>query len=278
MSMTLLFDVSNLAYRALYTTGGLSFEGLPTGVLFGILRDIDNLTDQFAANRCVFAFDSGGAGYRGQIDSQYKANRRDKELTEEEVQNLIAFRQQVRRLGTELLPKMGFKNIFRVKGYEADDIIAYVAERLKDDEEAIIVSTDNDLLQCIRPNVSCYSPTKKTLMTWSKFRKEYGILPTSWADVKAIAGCSSDNVVGIKGVGEKTAVKFLKGQLKPSTKTYIGILDGMGTVARNRTLVTLPLRWEPPLELPSLVYDEHTPMKRMEVLKKLGIRSRRIET
>src|SRR5690606_4825406 len=158
MSTTLLIDVSSLAHRALHTTGGLSFEGMPTGVLFGVLRDIESFVDLFVADRCVFAFDSGGGGHRQRLYPDYKSSRRSKELTEDEKRILADYRAQIVRLEREILPDMGFRNIYKERGFEADDVIAHCAERIPSEDDAIIITSDNDLWQCLRGNVSWYSP------------------------------------------------------------------------------------------------------------------------
>ena len=277
MSTYLLIDVSCLAHRAWHTTGGLSYQGDPTGVLFGVLRDIEQLRNQFTDDNsgleyrstCIFAFDSGGAGLRGQIEPSYKSNRR-KELTEDEEIALQGYRQQVQRLYRELLPEMGFRNVSKVKGYEADDIIAYYAERMPVRHQGIIVSSDNDLWQCLRPNVSWYSPTKKQTITFASFKEEWGIYPSDWSRVKAIAGCSSDGVVGIRGVGEKTAVSWMRGQLKESSKKYQAIMHGLDIVSRNMELVKLPFEG---LKLPKPRSDSL--VESSQVYDKLGIKQGR---
>ena len=247
----------------------MSYDGNPTGVLFGVLRDIESVVDQFGSDQVVFAFDSGGSGYRGQLYPAYKANR-EQILDEEAQQSLTFLRQQIKRLKQEVLPAMGYKNLFRVKGYEADDILAYCAERIEG-RDAVIVTDDKDLWQCLQTHVSWYGPRAKRLVTSQSFYDEWGIDPAMWATVKALAGCSSDNIAGIKGIGEKSVAKWLRNELKPSSSKYKLIEDGLGIIKQNMDLVRLPF---PGLELKELVDDESTQQKRNEVLSSLGIKKR----
>jgi len=80
----------------------------------------------------------------------------------------------------------------------------------------------------------------KMMLTEAWLIGEYGIAPSQWADVKAIAGCSSDGVEGVRGVGEKTAAKFLRGNLKPASKAHQAIVAGNNVWRRNLPLVRLP--------------------------------------
>ena len=131
MSKTIvLFDTNYLCRVAQYTTGGLSNAGVPTGVAFGVLRKVEELKAILNTDICVFAFDYGGKGKRAEIYPGYKASRAERRLTmsDEEKEGERIFHEQVRTLFREILPGMGFRNIFRDKGYEADDIVAKVIE------------------------------------------------------------------------------------------------------------------------------------------------------
>lgn len=236
----LILDVSNLAYRALYTTGDLSYEGTATGVLFGLFRDIRSFQEEFATERVAFCFD-GGHDVRKAIYPLYKRNRHrweDDELARKARQELG---EQLDRMRKELLPKIGYQNVFWQKGYEADDVIASLCLYSLDGDEAVVVSSDNDLWQLLEHHkITCWNPVSKKPTTAASFRREWGISPSQWADVKAIAGCSGDNVVGLRGIGEKTAAKFLSGVLKRSAKSYGTIIDGNDVWRQNLPLVMLP--------------------------------------
>ena len=113
---------------------------------------------------------------------------------------------------------------------------------------------------------------KKKTITAGWFEKEYGIGPSMWADVKALAGCPGDCVEGIVGVGEKTAIKFLTGNLKTSTKAYGCIIEGREIWNRNLELVRLPYEGTPKLRLKS---DEASRSRWDVVMKRLGMNTLR---
>lgn len=238
MKSWLLLDCNYLCYRAFYSTGGLRYKQAHTGVIYGFMRDIITLQDIHATDRMVFCFDYGKS-LRCARCPTYKAGRHDN-LTDLEKDLRVEMKKQVTKLRTEILPELGFQNIFYEKGYEADDIIASVVNNLKDGHEAIIVSSDHDLYQLLSPTVTIWNPHKGKAITANSFSREYGVEPIQWVDVKAIAGCSSDNIPGIKGVGEKTAAKFLNGQLKAGTAKHNLIVKGNKWWRKNRLLVKLP--------------------------------------
>ena len=239
----LVLDVSFLAWKAFYTTPGLTHDDLPTGVLFGFLRDVKNLEEQFRTDRTVFCFDGPGKGRREKMHSFYKQKRREKYLTMSEEDKLLhrGMREQVLRLRTKVLKALGYRNVLWQKGREGDDVIASVCQDVVDSGlgTVVIVSSDKDLWQCLRPEISVWN-TKK-IVTANSFTAEWGLSPMQWADVKAIAGCGGDEVPGIVGIGEKTAAKFLGGKLKDTTKAWQKIVDGNRIWRRNLPLVSLPL-------------------------------------
>lgn len=246
----LVLDVSNLCYRALYTTGQLSFDGQATGVMYGMFRDVMNLQTLFNTDRVVFCFD-GGYDNRLEIYPEYKQRRRiiRESLSADEQQVKIALREQIDLLRTQYLYDAGFVNVVYQEGFEADDLIASICHGLGKDEKAIVVSTDQDLWQLLSCRVLIWNPVKKKSITEESFSAEWGISPSQWADVKAIAGCSSDEVPGIRGVGDKTAVKFLAGTLKSDSKIYNRIVSGSALWERNLLLTRLPIKGTKKIEL-----------------------------
>lgn len=272
----LLLDCPYLAHRAYHALGDvLSFREEPTVVIYGIMRDISILMEEFLTDRVVFAFDFG-YGKRQELLPTYKCSREKahENDSEEEQQSRRAFRHQIRRLRELYLPKLGFRNVFSQEGYEADDVIASIVKRtLKEDDEAIIVGTDQDLWQLINPNVSCYNPKTRRIIDVDAFVKQWGIEPALWANVKALAGCTTDDVPGLRGVGEITAVKWFRGSLKPDSVIYRRInTEGMEVHNRNIKLVRLPFEGT---ERFALAKDEVTPERWQAVADKLGIQSLR---
>ncbi len=153
---------------------------------------------------------------------------------------------QFNLLRDHLLFEVGFQNVFVKTGFEADDLMARLAAT---QGKTTIVTGDEDLYQVLSPLVSIYSPGKKKEITKASFIQEYGITPEQWVEVKKIAGCTSDMIPGVPGVGEKTAIKYLRGELKETHKTYQAILASTEIIERNDWLVRLPLPGTPQLQI-----------------------------
>lgn len=108
----------------------------------------------------------------------------------------------------DMIEKMGLYSLSK-EGYEADDIIASVVKKFKNDMQINIVTHDKDLYQLISDNVSIYSAAKKELYDENGCFEKYGVYPQQMIDFLAICGDSADNIPGIKGIGEKGAKKLL---------------------------------------------------------------------
>lgn len=244
----LAFDVNNLAHRAYWTTGDLSYEDVPTGVLFGVLKEVEKLADMYNTRDLVFCFDHGKS-LRYNYLSSYKESRK-KKVDEERARQLDGVRIEIERIKTRYLEDLGFHNIFWKSGYEADDIIASVVANSHPDDRVIMVSSDQDLYQLLDYRTAQHLPTANRLFTAKDFKAEYGIKPNQWTAVKALAGCSSDDIPGCAGIGEKTAVKYLRGELplksvyQDKIKRHVRTEDW----ERDALLVTLPFPGCPAFE------------------------------
>lgn len=238
----LVLDMSYLAYRALYSLGDLTYEGAKTGVTYGILRDIVFLQHQFRTSRTVFCFDHGPSKRLGLLPT-YKVKRHSmaQEKSEEELAAVAEMRNQLRMLKHGGLERIGFRNVLFQYGYEADDLIAQTVSRFTiGDDQAVIVGADKDFYQLLRPEVSIWSPVKKEELTCQWFEEKYRIHPRSWVTVKAMAGCDSDNVDGIDGIGEVNAVKHMRGLVKSGSAVEAKIIAGADITRKNIPLVMLP--------------------------------------
>lgn len=238
----LVLDVSYLCWRAYHTTGKLSHDGGPTGVLYGFFRGLKLLAEQFASHQFVFCFDQG-KGKRQDIYPGYKEKRRIENLTEEQVAAKMQMRRQIQLLQANYLFRCGFENVFFQDGYEADDVIASVCNCTDKKDEVVIVSADKDLYQLLSPRVCMWDPYKKVAMTDGHFEEETGLTPNYWPGIKALAGCPTDNIPGCIGVGEKTAIKFFRNPKELSTKLLDKCVEfgHSEDYARNCILVELPL-------------------------------------
>jgi DNA polymerase-1 len=266
----IILDCNYLCHRAKYTTGQLTHGGTPTGTIFGFLKEVLSFRTQFHPYGIVFCFDSRYSR-RAKIYPAYKKGRAPKNLTKEEEEFERGFHQQVRLLRTDYLPQIGFKNILCQKGYESDDLIASTCLAIRNPDRATIITCDQDLYQCIRPNIDFYDPRRKYSISLESFYDGYGILPDAWITVKAIAGCKSDNIKGIPGVGETTVIKWLKADLKPSSVAFKKINEYAWQIRlRNSVLIALPF---PGTKKPKLQADKLSQKGWREVCKQLGFKS-----
>lgn len=265
----LVLDVHYLCHRAFHTMRDLSWKGRATGVIFGFLQTLLQLMEEFQTERVAFCFEHPHL-FRRVVYPEYKRRRRNKERTEQEKQALSNLAVQICELRKRHLPKIGFKNIFCFRGFESDDIMAAIAcSRI---DEVVLVTADSDLFQCLWSNVTIYSPQKQVLLTKRWFIKKYGIYPHQWAAVKALSGCSTDEVQGIKGVGELTALRYLRGELKTTSRAFLNIESSEGSQRRirNLRLVELPYKGCPK---PDIEEDEISLKGWREVTVSLGMKS-----
>lgn len=248
----LVLDCNYLCHRMFYAMGGLHAEGIGTGVVFGFLREVIALQEDNNTTQVAFCFDSRHS-LRQLHCPEYKANRRGEERTEEEQAVANDFYRQVNNLRKVILPRIGYRNIFHARGYEADDLMAKCVRAFDEDAttQILLVSSDKDLYQLLQRRVSVLNPQKKEIFTARKFRDEYGIEPKLWRHVKALAGCPTDNVIGVPGVGEVTAAKYHRGQVARDSETWLKIQKGItqGIVKRNLPLVSLPYKGCPDVEI-----------------------------
>lgn len=237
----LVYDVNYLAWRAYHTTGDLSHEGGATGVIYGLLRDFRNLAEEFATPHAVFCFDHG-KGLREQRCPWYKETRRKRKLEEGELASEEDLRRQIELLRQVYLGDLGYENVLAKTGYEADDLMATVTAGLPEGDRAILVTGDQDLYQLLSRTAAVYHPKQKVLITAKALKAEMRVHPRDWTQVKAIAGCVSDDISGCEGVGPATAIKYLAGELPKHYKAYKAIQEflRLPEYQINLELVTLP--------------------------------------
>jgi len=249
----MLVDVSGIAHRAFHSTGGLTLRGQPIGTTFGVFAETKQLIQMYPTFVIVMCYDAGYAA-RQKAFPGYKATRRDKQRTEQEQFDRVAFLQQLDAL-PEVLHRAGLKNHVKVTGWEADDVIACLAKRYAaHDHRVLIVSSDADMYQLLGPRVRIIpsAARKNEVRTLAWFRGEWGIDPESWPLVKALAGCSSDNIPGIRGVGEKTAARYVRGEaIREALAVAIRSDAGAAVVGRNLSLTRLPHHEFPDTEAPN---------------------------
>ena len=206
----IIFDASNLSYRAKHTVGDMFYRGRRTGVVFGSLKIIRKTIEDFHPERAVVVWDGGASYTRRLIFNDYKLARRNKkedatELDKLEYQAMIEQMNETQNI----LELLGVPQI-RIPRTEADDVIAYVA--CKSTSTSLICSTDRDFLHLVNDKISVYSPIRDCVYTdtnFSKFANGHAS-PRRYMFYKILAGDHSDGIPGISGIGEKTAIKIIE--------------------------------------------------------------------
>ena len=206
----LLIDGFNLVFRSHFAMERSNLrrqsDQFPTGALHGWMKSLLDLREGEKPERCAVFFDLGGSDRHLAVLPEYKAQRDD--TPDEIVQQLP----EIKRL-TALL---GFQ-VFERRGVEADDLIATAVRVLSlAGDECVIVSADKDFGQCVGGPVTQLAPppTANPAMGWRRLdpaavTEKFGVPPERIADYLALVGDTSDNIPGLKGVGPKTAVKWL---------------------------------------------------------------------
>ncbi len=271
---SLIIDTYYLCYRSFYTMPkDLKFKNHDTNIIFGFLNQIKKLVEDIPTDKIIFCFDSPKS-YRRMIYPNYKNRNEDK--TPQERENLRIAKEQFYELEDEVLPGMGFKNLYSQNGYESDDFIAELCWRHPDDY--LIISNDEDLFQLLYQgpvreikmfNANSQAPKYTRAQD---IKKAFGIDPISWVQVKAMAGCKTDTVEGIEGVGDTKAIQYIRGDL-PEGKIKKRIKNSQDIIMRNINLVALPHNGIKPLIVNPPVKDDLIVSDFMDTFKKYGLGS-----
>lgn len=208
MKKMVLIDGNSLLFRAYYATayGSVmrSKDGTPTNAIYALANMLNKVLDSTSPDYALIAFDTDKKTFRHEEYQDYKAGR--KPAPEDLV---VQF-----PLAREMVSKMGIK-CYELAGYEADDIVATMARIGEENDCKVeIYSSDRDLFQLISAKTTVNIPKKGTsdilAVTPSVLKEEYGLLPSQVTDYKGIFGDTSDNIKGIKGIGEKGALKLIQ--------------------------------------------------------------------
>ena len=222
MKKVILVDGNNLMFRSFYATlysGSImtNKEGFPTNALYGFVNMINKIVNEEKPEYIMVAFDIGKTFRHEKYD--YYKGKRDETPDDLKKQFPIA---------KKILTAMGIK-YFEINGYEADDIIGTFAKKIDETPEFIgtIVSSDKDLLQLISDDVEVKLLKQKDYIRMNKeqFYSTYGLEPIKMIDLKSLMGDPSDNIPGVKGIGEKTAIKLLQ-----QYKTLDGVYQNIDNI------------------------------------------------
>lgn len=226
MKKVILVDGNNLLFRSYYATaysGNMmtNSKNFPTNAVYGFVNMMYKIIEEEKPAYIMVAFDKGKTFRHDKYDT-YKAGR--SEMPEE-------LKLQFPK-AKEILDAMGIKH-YEIDNYEADDIIGSYAKLIDENEDFIgtIISSDKDLLQLISSDIEVKLLKSKDYIRMNRqgFIDTYGIEPIRMIDLKALMGDSSDNIPGVKGIGEKTALKLLV-EYKSLDNIYSNIDNIKGSV------------------------------------------------
>lgn len=244
-----LVDGHSYLYRAFYATPYLSnSKGIPTNATYAFLSMIKKLLKEETPDRLIVVFDSKTPSFREEICKEYKAQRQPMP------DNLSV---QIPYVKT-ILYAMGLP-VIEKDGFEADDIIGTLVERLKDKDNAVyIVTGDKDMTQLVTKNVLVLDKMKNLLIGENEVIERFGVKPTHIIDYLALCGDASDNIPGAPGIGEKTARELISSfgtiddiynNIDHIKKTSVKnrLLDGKKLVLMSKQLATI--RLDVPIEI-----------------------------
>ena len=195
-----LIDGSGYIFRAFHALPMmLSPNGVPVNAVFGFTKMLMKLIDDLQPSHVLVIFDAGRVTFRNDIYPDYKQNRTDP--PDELVPQFSLVRDATEALS---LP------VAELPGFEADDLIASYARMAHETgTDCLIVSSDKDLMQLVRPGVTMLDPLKQRRISDAEVAEKFGVLPNRVVDVQSLAGDSTDNVPGVPGIGIKTAAELI---------------------------------------------------------------------
>ncbi len=224
-SSLMLVDGMALLFRAFYATSVtrqfmINSKGMPTNAIQGFLKHMLTAVNHFKPSHIAVCWDMGSKTFRTEMFEEYKANRPDAPV--ELIPQFEAVKKAVEAFD---IPNIG------LSGFEADDCIGTIAKDAVESSHVYVLTGDQDLLQLIEENISVVLLKKgfgnyevhdpETFFEWK------GISPQQMIDLKALMGDPSDNYPGVKGIGEKTALKLLQ-----AYENIEGILENLVSLTR----------------------------------------------
>ncbi|MEM5011729.1 5'-3' exonuclease H3TH domain-containing protein [Niallia taxi] len=223
----LLVDGMALLFRAYFATAVtgqfmINSKGIPTNAIHGFVKHFFTAIDHFNPSHVAVCWDMGSKTFRTEMYPDYKANR-----SEAPVELMPQF-----DIVKEVVESFDIPNI-GVVGFEADDCIGTIAKKMKGSAHVTILTGDQDILQLLDDHISVALVKKGygnyLVHTPNSFLEEKGIEPKQMIDLKALMGDTSDNYPGVKGIGEKTALKLLQNHLHIE-----GILENLVSLTKGQ--------------------------------------------
>jgi len=211
-----LVDGSSYLFRAYHSPPHLTnAEGMATGAVYGVVNMLKSLLTQFDPSHIAVIFDAKGPTFRNEMYPDYKAHRPpmpdDLRCQIEPVHNAV------KALGLPLIC---------IPGVEADDVIGTIAQQASAEGRAVLISTgDKDMAQLVDENVTLINTMTDVVLDPQGVKDKFGVPPELIIDLLALMGDAADNIPGVPGVGEKTALGLLQGL--GSIKDIYNNLDGI---------------------------------------------------
>ena len=203
-------DGLNIFMRHFAANPSKSLNGQFCGGIFGMLRNIQHLTEKFKPQRVFVVWEGGGSARRRAIDPNYKSGKRPVRLNRSEyskgIPDTVENRNWQLKTLVNILYKTPVTQIY-VDDCEADDVIAYLTSTKKSIHKKIIVTSDKDYYQLLDENTTIWSPNKKILIDEQYVLDKWGIHPQNFCVARCFAGDQSDGIKGIKGAGFKVMSK-----------------------------------------------------------------------
>jgi len=278
MEKWMLIDGNSITYRAFFAMPPLTnSQGLHTNAIYGFTTMLLKLLEEYKPTHVLVAFDAGKVNFRHESFSEYKAGR---QKTPSELSEQFP-------VVKELIKSFGIAQ-YEIEGYEADDIIGTLTNLADQKQiETIVVSGDKDMLQLASKHVTIAVTRKGVsdvdLYTPDAIFEKYQLSPKQIIDLKGLMGDTSDNIPGVPGVGEKTAIKLLtqypsveevlenidkqKGKLKEN-------LENNADSARlSKQLATIYREVPIEIKVEDMQYDGFNPQQLVPTLQKLEFKS-----
>ncbi|MGH0031793.1 MAG: 5'-3' exonuclease, partial [Myxococcota bacterium] len=199
-SDVVIVDGTNTLYRAFFAIPSLrAADGTPTNAAYGFVNMLLKTLREEDPRYLVVVFDARGKTFRHELYEDYKAGR---EAQPEDLSSQIP-------LVRELVDAYRFP-VLTVPGVEADDVIATLVSRAPADAKVTVVSSDKDLMQLVDDRVTLADGIRDKRYGPAEVEDKFGVPPGRLLDVRALLGDSSDNIPGVKGIGEKSAAKLIQ--------------------------------------------------------------------
>lgn len=223
----LLIDGMALLFRSFYATAMSGYfmvnsKGIPTNAIHGFIKHMMTAINTYQPSHVVCCWDMGSSTFRNDLFPEYKANRG--EAPEELIPQFDLVKEVVESFD---IPNIG------IAGYEADDCIGTLARNYSSEANVMILTGDQDILQLVDNQITVVL-LKKGFGNYEEYRNHSfsevkGITPKQLIDLKALMGDSSDNYPGVRGIGEKTALKLLQ-----QYQSIEGILENLESLPKGQ--------------------------------------------